>query len=177
MDNLNELLRKAQKGDKDAFGQIYKIYFNKIYRYCRIQLSSEEAAQDTAQETFFKAWKAISTFSNYDGSSIQAYLFRIARNTIIDLSRKKPELSLDNALEVETNDNFEDELNKKEDIEMVQQALLKLEEDDRQIVVLRFFEEMPHEQIAQVTGLNTGTIRVKLHRVLNKLKEIIDGRL
>lgn len=177
MDNLNELLRKAQKGNKDAFGQIYKIYFNKIYRYCRIQLSSEETAQDVAQETFFKAWKAISTFSNYDGSSIQAYLFRIARNTIIDFSRKKPELSLDNALEVETNDNFEDELDKKEDIELVQQALLKLEEEDRHLVVLRYFEEMPHERIAQITRVNTSSIRVKLHRILKKLKGIIDGRL
>lgn len=173
MEDLNKLLQKACKGDQDAFGEIYKIYFNKIYRYCRIQLSTEQTAQDIAQETFFKAWRSISKFEIYDGSSIQAFLFRIARNLIIDLSRKKSEVSLENALEVETTDDFEDKIDKKEDIKTVQKALAKLKEEDRHIVVLKFFEEMPHEQIAKITGLNTGTVRVKLHRILKKLKEII----
>lgn len=57
MENINELLKKAQRGNKDAFGRLYKIYFPKIYRYCRINLPTEEDAQDVAQETFVKAWK------------------------------------------------------------------------------------------------------------------------
>ncbi|MCL4366424.1 RNA polymerase sigma factor [Patescibacteria group bacterium] len=173
MENLNQLLHKACKGDKDAFGQIYKIYFSKIYRYCRINLGSETEAQDIAQETFFKAWRSISNFSIYEGGSIQAFLFRIARNTIIDLSRKKREFPLDAALEIESNDDFEAEVDKKRDIEIVQQALLKLQEEDRQIVILRFFEEMPNAEIAQVMKVNEGAIRVRLHRILKKLKEII----
>lgn len=173
MENLDQLLHKACKGDKDAFGKIYKIYFSKIYRYCRINLRSETEAQDVVQETFLKAWRSISSFSVYDGGSIQAFLFRIARNNIIDLSRKKRELSLEAALEVASSDDFEDELDKKGDIEMVQAALSKLKEEDKQIVVLKFFEEMPSVEIAQVMNVNEGAVRVRLHRALKKLKEIM----
>lgn len=174
MENSNELVQKVQKGDKDAFGQIYKIYFQKIYRYCRINLKNQETAEDIAQETFLKAWRSISTFSAYSGGSFQAFLFRIARNLMIDLSRKKTYLSLDNALEIAWVDNIEEQLDRKTDIEMVQKALSKLEDEDKQLVVLRFFEEMPHTDIAQIIDSNDGAVRVRLHRILKKLKEIIN---
>lgn len=173
MENLNDLVRKACKGNKDAFGQIYKIYFQKIYRYCRINLRNEAEAQDLAQETFLKAWRSLATFSTYNGSSVQAFLFKIAKNAIIDLSRKKRELPLDTALEVESGDNFEEDLDRKNDVETVQKALSKLQEDEKQMVILRFFEEMSHRDIAEVLNSNEGAIRVKLHRILKKLKGII----
>lgn len=173
MEDLNRLIQQAQKGSKEAYGSIYKIYYGKIFRYCRINLQSEAAAEDLAQETFFKAWRSIQTFSAYDGSSFQAFLFRIARNTIIDLSRKKKELPLDTALEIQSDDDIERNLDKKEEIEKVQKALLKLEEDDRHLVVLRFFEEMSNGEIAQIVSSNEGAVRVRLHRILKKLKEIL----
>lgn len=175
MEDLNQLLHKACKGDKDAFGQIYKIYFRKIYRYCRINLNNEAQAEDVAQETFLKAWRSLSSFSTYDGSSIQAFLFRIARNALIDLSRKKQEYPLEEALDIESGDDIERELDKKEEIEKVQQALKKLEERERQIVILRFFEEMTGAEIARVMEINEGAVRVRLHRILKKLKEVIGG--
>lgn len=174
MENLNELIQKAQKGDKDAFGQIYKIYYRKIYRYLRINLNSQEAAEDLAQETFLKAWRSISTFSSYSGGSLQAFLFRIARNLMIDLSREKKEFPLDRADAIESKHDFEEDLDRKINIETVQKALSKLEDEDKQLVVLRFFEEMPHADIAQIIDSNEGAVRVKLHRILKKLKEIIN---
>ncbi|MBI2599883.1 RNA polymerase sigma factor [Candidatus Daviesbacteria bacterium] len=173
MENINVLIQRAQKGNKDAFGEIYKIYFKKIYRYCRINLEREETAKDLAQETFLKAWRALPTFSTGNGGSIQAFLFRIARNLIIDLSRKKIDLPLDTALEVEAREDIEEQLDRKNDITLVQKALSKLQEEDKQIVILRFFEEMPTAQIAQVVGLSEGNLRVRLHRVLKKLKGMI----
>lgn len=174
MENLNELIQKARKGDKDAFGQIYKIYYRKIYRYSRINLNSQETAEDLAQETFLKAWRSISTFSAYSGGSLQAFLFRIARNLMIDLSREKKEFPLDTALEIESKDDFEEDPDRKTNIETVQKALTKLEDEDKQLVILRFFEEMPHADIAQIIDSNEGAVRVKLHRILKKLKEIIN---
>lgn len=176
MENLNELIQKAKRGDKDAFGSIYKIYYGKIYRYCRINLQSKETAEDVAQETFFKAWRSIQTFSADNGGSIQAFLFRIARNTIIDLSRKKKELNLDTALEVETKDDFEEEFDKKGEIEKVQKALAKLGEEDRHLVVLRFFEEMSNGEIAAVVESNEGAVRVRLHRILKKLRGLLKAK-
>lgn len=173
MDNPNELVQKAQKGDKDAFGQIYKLYYRKIYRWCRINLASAPAAEDIAQETFLKAWHALPSFSYGAGSSIQAFLFKIARNNLIDLSRKKKELALDEAFEIESENDIEEELDRKNNIETVQKALSKLNEENRHMVILRFFEEMSNKEIAEVVGSNEGTVRVRLHRILKKLKEII----
>lgn len=173
MENINVLIQRAQKGNKDAFGEIYKIYFKKIYRYCRINLGSEETAKDVVQETFLKAWRALPTFSFDNGGSIQAFLFRIARNLIIDLSRKRKELPLDTALEIVAKDDMEEKLDRKNDIKLVQQALSKLAPEDKQIMILRFFEEMPTAQIAQIVGISEGNLRVRLYRALKKLKEII----
>ncbi len=168
------MLQRAKSGDKNAFGEIYKIYYKKIYRYCRINLRSDETAQDISQETFLKAWKALPTFSTGNGSSVQAFLFRIARNLIIDLSRKKKLLPLDTALEVATDEDIEGDLEKSEDMELVRRALDKLDPEDRQIIVLRYFEELPTAEIAEVLGVNDGNLRVKLHRILKKLKEILN---
>lgn len=176
MENILELLNKAQRGDKNAFGQIYKIYFNRIYRYCRIHLKSDDAAQDLTQETFYKAWKAIHTFKIDSKGSIQAFLFKIARNNIIDLSRKKAEFSLEYAMEVESKDNFEDEFDKKSNIETVQKALTKLKEEERHMVVLRYFEEVSNADIAKIFKSNEGAVRVKLHRILKKLKGILNEK-
>lgn len=173
MENLNELLQKACKGNKEAYGAIYKLYYRKIYRWCRINLKTAEAAEDLAQETFLKAWHALPSFSYGRGSSVQAFLFKIARNGLIDLSRKKKEFALDAAVEIESGEDIEEELDRKSSIESVQKALAKLPADDRQMVVLRFFEEMSNKEIAQVVGSNEGAVRVRLHRILKKLKELL----
>lgn len=173
MEDLNNLVQKAQKGNRDAFGRIYEIYYKKIYRYCRINLRDEAVAEDLAQETFYKAWRSLPTFSLGPGSSIQAFLFRIARNSIIDLSRKKKELPLDDALETPASEDIESEFDRKNEIEKVQQALAKLNEEDRHMVILRFFEEMSNSEIAKIVDSNEGAVRVRLHRILKKLKEIL----
>lgn len=92
---------------------------------------------------------------------------------MIDLSRKKKELPLDTALEIESKEDIEEELDRKNNIETVQKALLKLEDNERQLVVLRFFEEMQSKDIAQILNLNEGAIRVRIHRILKKLRELL----
>src|SRR6266702_3946755 len=92
MENIEECVKKAQNGDKNAFGVLYKQYYTRIYRYCRINLYSNLAVDDVCQEVFIRAWKALPKFTIRDGGTFQAFLFRIARNLIIDLSRKKKEI-------------------------------------------------------------------------------------
>src|SRR5579864_2871218 len=95
MENLEELIQKAQKGDKDAFGQLYKDYYQRIYRYCKVNCFYQDAlAEDLCQETFVKAWKAMPSFTLEKGGTFQAFLFRIARNLIIDFSRKKKSVNI-----------------------------------------------------------------------------------
>ena len=173
MENLPEILERARSGDKDAFGLLYNEYQRKIYRYCAINLYKSDLAQDVCQETFIRAWKALPNFKEKDGGTFQAFLFRIARNLIIDLSRKKKEFSLAAYVEVESHENHEENLDRESEIEKIKRALAKLEEHERQIIILRYFEDLSHNEIAKIIGIKEGALRVRTVRLLKKMKEII----
>lgn len=173
MEDLSNLIDRAQQGDREAFGQIYKLFYRRIYRYCYMNLYDEGLAADTCQETFIKAWKALPTFSQQDGGSLQAYLFRISRNLIIDISRKKKEVPLNDYLEIESKENLEELVDKKGEISRVRRVIGKLKGDERQIIILRYFEELSIFEVSKALNINEGAMRVKIHRILKKLKEII----
>jgi RNA polymerase sigma-70 factor (ECF subfamily) len=172
MEDLSNLITRAQNGDKDAFGQIYSIFYQRIFRFCKFNTKQNATAQDICQETFFKAWKSLPSFSQ-KGGSFQAYLFKIARNLIIDMSRKKKEERLPDYFDVVSDEHVEEKVERDEKTAKVQQALAQLNEIDRQIVILHYFEDMTQIEVARVIGVKEGNIRVKTHRVLKKLKEII----
>ncbi len=173
-EDTEKLIDKAKNGDKSAFGIIYKEYYQRIYRYCRINLYSKVAAEDVCQDVFIKAWKALPGFTLKNGGTLQAFLFRIARNLIIDISRKKKEVSIDEALEIPTDEDLIEDLSKKTEIEQVKKAFEKLEDRDRQIIFLRYFEDLSHSEVAKIIGIREGALRVRTIRLLKKLKTIIE---
>jgi len=176
VDNLSQLITKAKEGNKDAFGQIYNLFYKRIFRYCKFNLGNSRAndPQDICQETFLRAWKSLSNFSEKKGGSFQAYLFRIARNLIIDNSRKKKEVPLLEYQEIEDDTDLDEGIDKKNENQKLKAALGKLKEKDRQIIILRYFEEMTTAEVAKTIGTKEGAIRVRIHRILKNLKEIIE---
>ncbi len=173
MNNLYETIQKAQGGNKEAFGELYKEYHKRIYRYCKVNIYRDDLAADLSQETFIRAWKTIPTFEQRKDGTFQAYLFRIARNLIIDLSRKKKEFTLEEYAEMEVDEDFAEQIDKKDELRKVKIALSKLEDKDRQIIILRYFEEMSHKECARVIGIKEGALRVRTMRVLKKMKGLI----
>lgn len=173
MNNLYEAIQKAQKGDKEAFEAIYKEYYRRIYRYCKVNIYLDDLAQDICQETFIRAWKALPGFEQRKDGTFQAFLFRVARNLIIDLSRKKKEFTLEEYAEIETEEDFTEQIDKNNDLTRVKVALSKLELTDRQIIILRYFEDMSHKECAKIIGIKEGALRVRTARALKKLKDII----
>lgn len=171
---IEECIKKAQNGDKNAYGELYKQYYERIYRYCRINLNHRPAADDVCQEVFIRAWKALPKFTLKDGGTFQAFLYRIARNLIIDLSRKKKEISIDYVEEISQDENLVEGISQKENIEKVKNALAKLADMDRQIIILRYFEEMSHSEVAKIINIKEGALRVRTIRLLKKLKELIE---
>src|SRR4030088_3362124 len=123
MDDLEDLIHKAQTGDHKAYGEIYKLFYKRIYRYCQINVFNEQAAADICQETFVKAWKSLPGFSLKNGGSLQAYLFRIARNLIIDLSRKKKEVYIEFAENIASAEDFEKDLDRYDEAAALKKAL------------------------------------------------------
>lgn len=172
-----KLVEEAKKGNKEAFGEIYRLFLSRIYRFIYYLVYDEPLAEDLTQETFIKAWKALPGFSSKKGT-IQAYLFAIARNLVIDNQRKKKEVALtDEAAEnIEITENLEENIAQNENKELVGRALSVLEPDEKQIVILRYFEEMHFTEISKIVGKKEGAIRVQMHRLLSKLKKYIESK-
>ncbi len=169
-----EIIQKAKDGDTKAFQEIHNTFYKRIFRYCLFNGQSEDGAKDLCQEVFIRAWKSLPTFSLENGGTMQAFLFRIARNLLIDLSRKKKEYALKDYVEIETNEDFIEDLAREQKVKNLKGALSELAEKDRQIVILRYFEELSTSDVARVIKMKEGALRVRIHRVLKKLKDILE---
>lgn len=174
MEDEKDLITKAQKGDREAFGHIYKKYVQKIYRYCSINAKDEELAKDICQECFVKAWKTIKSFKTSGNWSFQAFLFTIARNLIIDNSRKKKGISLEAIEDLPDINDIYSEMDRKEEIKKVRFVLSKLDEVERQIMILRYFENMPSAEVAKILKIKDGAVRVRTLRIMQKMKAIFE---
>jgi len=172
--NYNELIEEAKRGSANAFGEIYRLFLDRIYRFIYSMVLDETLAEDITQETFLKAWKFLPKFSLKKGT-FQAFLYRVARNSVIDYQRKKKDLRLPKESEnfIPDNINLEKNYEDSENGEYVLQILKKLPKFERQIVILRYFEEMSHKDIAHVVGKKENTVRVRVHRALRILRKDI----
>lgn len=175
MEDEKTLIKKAQKGDTEAYGVIYKKYFQKLYRYCKFNTKSDEQAKDICQESFVKAWKKLRDFKTEGQWSIQAFLFTIARNLIIDATRKKKEFALEEFESLPDEQDLYEEIDRQQDISRVRNVLSKLEDFERQIILLRYFEEMSSQEVAHILGVKDGALRVRTFRVMQKMKDIFEA--
>jgi RNA polymerase sigma-70 factor (ECF subfamily) len=172
-DSLSGLLAKAKAGEEAAFGEIYNLYFKKIYQFIYYRVGHKEIAEDLAEDVFLKAFTKLNSIS--ENSAFAGWLYQIARHQVIDYYREKKLTvaleDIENTLEYET--NVIDIVN----LENRQKVLLKLIKElapEQQIVLkLKFFEDLETPEIAELLHKNEGTIRVIQHRGIARLQELI----
>ena len=172
-DFLQSLLQRAKAGEQAAFGQIYDHFFKKIYTFIYFRVGHKEVAEDLTEDVFLKAFGKISGVSK-DGS-LEAWLYQIARNRVIDYYREKKFTvaleEVENTLEYET--NVIDIVNLQRQ-QMIFLKLLKELGTEQQIVLkLKFLENLDNTEIAELLHKNEGAIRVIQHRAIAKLQELI----
>lgn len=171
--NLPSLLAKAKQGEQVAFGQIYSLYFKKIYTFIFYRVSHKELAEDLAEEVFLKAFTKIHSIA--DDKAFLGWLYQIARNQVIDYYREKKITvgleEVENTLEYET--NVIDIVN----LEQQQIFLLKhikdLPSDQQQVLKLKFFEDLSNSEIAAVLNKSEGAVRIIQHRAITKLQVLV----
>lgn len=149
----------------DTYGQPF---FSLIVR----MVNSEEDAEELTQDTFMKAFEHLSSFNGK--SSFSTWIYRIAYNTALSFLRKKnveQTVIDDNQWNRISDTQIDDALNNEseEQIEKLQQALIKLTAEERALVTLFYEEEHSIQELAQILNLNEGNIKVKLHRLRKKL--------
>lgn len=179
------LIEQAGKGDEKAFEQLVKQYEKMVYNLCLKMTGDREEAFDLSQETFIKAWHAISLFQFE--SKFTTWICRIASNTCIDFLRKQKKhknLSLtslddeDNTYEKDIADSeFDPALmaEKTADQEAVQMAFRNLPDQDRLILSLRAVEDMSYQEIGEALDLKPGTVKSRIARAREKIRRSFDG--
>jgi len=175
------LIFKARNKDPEAYSQVYDLYVDKIYRFIFFKVNNQEEAQDITSEVFLKTWHYI-----IDGKEIKnlnALFYKIARNLVIDYYRKasQKDISLEDLVagadslkpDKELIHNSQDNLDNKIQLEKIQDKLLGLKEEYREVIILRFVEGLSINEIAEIVAKKNGAVRVILFRALNALRELM----
>lgn len=148
-----------------VFEDIYETYWQKIFRLCMGYVNDPDLAQDLAQETFIIVWQQLPKFRNESG--IGTWIFRIASNNCLRQIEKEKKISktdLPINLEEKKQESMEPQ------IQLLYQFISELPETDRIIISLEL-EEVKQAEIAQITGFSESNIRVKIHRIKEKLTQ------
>lgn len=157
---------------KEEFLAAYERYAEPIYRHCYFRVSSASQAEDLVQETFTKVWQYLSEGKPVE--NMRAFLYRVATNLIIDQSRRRREVSLE-ALQ-EADGSFQPStdghrvVEKKVLMSEVHAALGLLREDEREILVMRYIDDLGPQEIAEVLGTSANNVSVRLNRAVKALR-------
>ena len=153
----------------NGFGALYTKYAQDVYHFALYLSGEREEAEDITSETFVRAWASSETIRV---ATVRGYLFTIARNLFLQRLRKK-------SRHVALDENLHDpqaspyvQFEQKAELQAVLAGLQKLPEIDRAALLMRAFDEMPYEEIAQALGISLSAVKVKIHRARLALTNI-----
>lgn len=185
-DEDSRLVTAAISGDMNAFSDLVKKYEKLIYNLAYQKVRNADDAMDVSQDTFLKAYRSLSSFRG--DCKFSTWLYKICRNTALDTIRTRqrhPTVSLvseddegeENLLDIPDTDIGGDpqrRLEQREDIAAVRRAIAALSEEHREILVLRDMEGLSYEDIAEMLGLELGTVKSRINRARKCVKEILE---
>ena len=166
------LVKQAQAGDKQALAALYDALTPKLLGYLVNVTKNYSLAEDILQSTWLKAIEALPRFQYRSNSKFSAWIFAIARNECKQHWRKsKTEAEFTEAqINSETDSHLANDHTTNDNHLMVEQMLSKLSEDDRELIRLRYIADLSLNDIANVLNINFVTVRVRLHRALNRAR-------
>ena len=141
-----------------------EVYYDKIYRYIFYKVNNKALAEDLTQETFYKFLKS-------ECEEPERFLYTIARNLCIDEYRRIKPVSTEDEEALAVTTEFEDELVERT---AVKEALDKLSEDDRELVILRLVNDEPSGEIAKMYGMSRFAVTRRLNKAKSTLKELLE---
>jgi RNA polymerase sigma-70 factor (ECF subfamily) len=156
------------------FLELYDKYFDDIYRYIYFKTGNKWDADDLVSEVFKKAYEKHGSIK----SSPKAWLFSIARNTVIDFYRKRKDVAVGDDLDLYTYPlEFESEVEKEEELDILKKSLSRLSKDELEIINLKYFADMKYSEIGTLMNRTEDSVKMKCFRTVKKLKELINGFL
>ncbi len=173
-EELKALVKKAQDGDTDAFGKIYDAFLTPVYRYVVFRFP-EELAEDLVADIFVKSWEKLHTYRAYTGIPFSAWLFRIARHSVIDAyrsSRGFEELNED-LVDEDIDNDPKTRTERGMSVSEVRSAMHKLPKDYRDVLLLHYVAGLGHGEVANALRMTEGYVRILKFRALKKLEGLL----
>ena len=166
------LISAAHSLDREVLGQIYDIYSPEIYRYAMRLLGDPMRAEDLVAETFSRFLRALSGGGGPQ-DHLRAYLYRVAHNAAVDIYRNQEPVDLSEQELASDLNNPEQAAERTMQEAQVRKALWNLTRDQRQVIVLKFFQGLSNQQVADILKKPVGAIKSLQHRALGALKRAL----
>lgn len=172
------LIRRCQRGDRLAIETLIRRFQNYVFRLCYLVMRSEQDAEDMTQETFIRACRALPQYEIREGTSFEAWLYRIAVNCCRSRMRRKwyqvlpwpePAPQLVASVDSQPDRRLEQDEWRNE----VLKAIDTLGEKHRLVVILRYYAGLSNEEIARILDIPSGTVRSRLHTARQRLKALL----
>jgi RNA polymerase sigma-70 factor (ECF subfamily) len=175
IDNDFELTKRFTNGDESAFNKLVVKYQEKVYWHARRMAGNHLDADEIVQEVLIVLYNKLKTFEFK--SSLYTWVYTITNTRSINYLKKK---SLRNIFSLDdiTNKKFEqrdviDDIESKQKVEKIEKALQKLPVKQREVFIMRNFDELSYEEISTITGKSVGTLKANYFHALNKIKELV----
>lgn len=176
-----EILSRLKSRDKEAFIEVYDNNVEDINRFVYFKIGSREEANDLTSMIFLKAWNHVQNKTLGDAKTLRALLYKIARTSIVDYYREtgnKITASLDDEdHKIEVIDDAPsttERLDQEANLELIKSKLSLLKEEYREIIIMKFINDLSLEEIAEISEKTKGNVRVLLHRALTALRELVE---
>ncbi len=168
------LVLRAIERDQEAFADLYDRHVVRVYRHIYYLVNDAREAEDLTAQSFLKAWEAIDRYKER-GAPFVAWLLRIAHNLTISFLRSKRDHSEldDGFVDQKRRGNPEESLEQASDERSVRDAVLRLRDEQRQVIMLRFVEELDYTEVAAMIGKSVPAVRVIQHRALGNLRKLM----
>lgn len=169
------LIKQAKAGDAQAFGALYARYFDNIYRYVFFRTNHLEDAEDLTELIFLHAWEALPKYQD-KGLLFISWLYRIAHNAVIDYHRRNKFTATIDVGDLDLLDRGPaalDQLIEHERRQQLSAAISRLPEDQQQVIVLRFIENLSYAEVAKIVGRTPGACRMIQYRALLNLSQMM----
>lgn len=171
---IESVIQRAQAGDAEAVATLYQTYVQRIFCYILYRVSTTADAEDLTAEVFLKMVEGLPNY-RITGAPFEACLYRIAAARIVDFRRRtkrRGQVELSKTL-ADGKPLPEEQLQRRQEVDTLRQALRQLSDDQQTILILRFIERKSHEQVAAILGRSVTAVRATQHRALVNLTALL----
>lgn len=174
----DELIRASQNGDRQAFGELYDVYAQKLYTFIYYKTSQKETAEDLTSIVFMKALRNLNKYSQTEQGSFAGWLYAIARNTVIDHYRSvRPNDTIDDAFDLPSHAHIMEDAEHQLQLQKIQAYLASLPSIKRDIILMRVWQDLPYKTIAAAVGKTEDNCKMIYSRSIKELRLALAGIL